>query len=284
MDTPLVDLGKLTKPLTKLIEVVSSGVGTVYAPWGTVRQAKADAKAKKIHAKADIEVERLWERAQSRLRHVETRRQANLECIAEEAKKALPDAVSEKPVDEDWILQFFETAKDVCDAEMQKVWARILAGEVASPQTYSRRTLQFLKTMDTDEAIAFVKYCGFAFADPQGWPFVFSDPVTSDEMRKSFDTDYPFHFKDIGLVADDDIRQLSAWNGQTLTYFSRKFKVKAPPPPADGMLEKVYGYAALTQIGYELSRIVGAGPVPGYVERLIEGLAADLGITLSPAA
>ena len=283
MDTPLVDLGKLPEPLTKLIEVVSSGVGTVFAPWSTVRQADADAEAKIIHAKADIEVERLWERAQSRLRHVETRRQANLERIAEEAKKALPDAVSEKPVDEDWILQFFETAKDVCDAEMQKLWARILAGEVASPQTYSKRTLQFLKTMDKDEAIAFVKYCGFAFVDPQGWPFVFSDPVTSDEMRKSFDTNYPFHFIDIGLVADDDFRQLSALNGQTLIYFDRKFKVNTPPPPTHGMMEQVYGYITFTQIGYELRRIIDAEPVPGYVEGLIHGFEADLGITLSPA-
>jgi hypothetical protein len=63
MANPLISLENLTEPLTKLVEVVAAGIGTLYAPFGTVRQAEADAKAKVILAKANTEVLSLQQRA-----------------------------------------------------------------------------------------------------------------------------------------------------------------------------------------------------------------------------
>ena len=54
MSNPLVDLKGLSEPLTKLVEVVSQGIGTLYSPFGTVRQAKADAKSKIIHTNMNM--------------------------------------------------------------------------------------------------------------------------------------------------------------------------------------------------------------------------------------
>lgn len=67
MENLIVDLKNLSKPLTKLVEVVATGIGTLYAPFGTVRDAKASAKARIIHAKTDIEIAGLYARAESRL-------------------------------------------------------------------------------------------------------------------------------------------------------------------------------------------------------------------------
>ena len=67
---------------------------------------------------------------------------------------------------------------------MQKLWGRLLAGEVASPQSYSKRTLQFLKTLSKREAAAFERYCGFAVADSNGWHFIFDCELTHKEMAK----------------------------------------------------------------------------------------------------
>ena len=283
MTNPLINLDNLTEPLTKLVEVVSTGMGTLYAPFGTVRQAKADARAKVILTKADAEVLSPQRRAQHRLQYIESRRQANLEWIAVEASRALPDVVSDKTVDEAWILQFFENAQDVCDAEMQQLWGRLLAGEVGSPQTYSKRTLQFLKTMDKREAVAFVKYCGFAFANSNGWHIVFDCDLTRKEMAKSFDDlDFASHFANIGLVTPREFHYLSSLNDKTVTYFGKTYAVKAPPKLTDEYLESVYDHSSFTQTGQELRQIVDAKPVPSYLEQLSKYLSDELNIVISP--
>ena len=50
----LIDLGKLSKPISKLIEAVSQGIGTLYEPTKIRRKAKAQADAALIKAEADI--------------------------------------------------------------------------------------------------------------------------------------------------------------------------------------------------------------------------------------
>jgi hypothetical protein len=284
MTNPLVSLDNLTEPLTKLVEVVSTGIGALYAPFGTVRQAKSDACAKIILARADVEVLSLKQRAQHRLEYIESKRQANLERIAVEASQMLPDVVSDVPVDEDWILHFFENAQDVCDAEMQQLWGRLLANEVATPQSYSKRTLQFLKTMDKQEALAFASLCSFAFADSTGWHFIFACDLTRQKLRKAFDDlDFASHFTNIGLMSPHQLHHLSSLDGQTLAYFDNIYVVKTPPKAVDGSLEYVYDHCSFTQTGQELRRIVDAKPVPGYVEQLSQYLADELKITLSPS-
>jgi hypothetical protein len=46
----------------------------------------------------------------------------------EELKKE--NDVSDTPVDEDWIVRFFNVVEDISDEMMQQLWGRILAGEV----------------------------------------------------------------------------------------------------------------------------------------------------------
>ena len=148
MNNPLNDLSKLSEPITKLIDVVSKGIGIVYRPIGTVRQAKADAKAMIIKTIAKAEALSIEQRAQQRVRYHDMLNQQNIEQIVSKAIQELPDKVSEKPVNQDWIIQFFNHAKDVCDEDMQTIWARILSGETSSPNSYAKRTLDFLKTME----------------------------------------------------------------------------------------------------------------------------------------
>ena len=97
--------------MTKLVEVTAAGIGTLYRPFGTIRQAKADAKAKVILSKADVEILTLEQRAKFRLEHRETLRQENIERIVLQAADEMPANVSNESVDKDWILQFFWSGK-----------------------------------------------------------------------------------------------------------------------------------------------------------------------------
>lgn len=124
-----------------------------------ITAAKANAEVELIDAQGKIDVRNLKSRAVLRIASAQQREQANIESIVQEAAKQLPEDVSEKPVDQDWTAQFFEHCKNVGDEDMQRLWAQILAGEVASPKSYSLRTLSLVRLLTKDEANLFTRFC-----------------------------------------------------------------------------------------------------------------------------
>ena len=76
-------------------------------------------------------------------------RMAEEEASTEEVS-ALPD----QRVGRDWTQAWREGAEQVSEKHLQILWARLLSGEVASPGTYSLRTLHTLRTLSTSEASA----------------------------------------------------------------------------------------------------------------------------------
>lgn len=178
MTFEIKDLTGLGAPVTKLIEVLSSGTGVVYKPFGIRREARAQADATRLIGNAQLEVDvtraraitaaeasnrlvlaetavQIEHRTQARIEHREVLRQGNLEAIAEAAASHLPKHVSPTPVDEDWKTRFFNIAEDVSSTKMQDLWGKILAGEVAQPGTYSIRTMEALRNISQAEAEAF---------------------------------------------------------------------------------------------------------------------------------
>jgi hypothetical protein len=57
------------------------------------------------------------------------------------------DAMSERPVDADWLLRWQESAARAVATDFQEMWARVLVDEVRQPGTHSLRTLAFLATL-----------------------------------------------------------------------------------------------------------------------------------------
>ncbi|MGE0093844.1 MAG: DUF2806 domain-containing protein [Alphaproteobacteria bacterium] len=80
----------------------------------------------------------------------------NLRSILVEAEKVASDTpdeqVSDEPIDPDWFSRWRSGAEDVSAEKMQQLWARVLAGEVRSPGSYSLRTLQFLSNLNQRDA------------------------------------------------------------------------------------------------------------------------------------
>lgn len=65
------------------------------------------------------------------------------------------DEVSDEKVDEDWITRFFDTVENISNESLQMLWAKILAGEIKKPNTYSLRTLELLKNLSFKDAELF---------------------------------------------------------------------------------------------------------------------------------
>lgn len=67
-----------------------------------------------------------------------------------------------QPYDFDWFVRFFEAAGNVSDETMQNLWARILAGEIAQPSSFSLRVIDILRNMSKKDAELFVKVCSYS--------------------------------------------------------------------------------------------------------------------------
>lgn len=176
------DIFGLEEPLTKLFESVSNGIGKLYEPTHIKRMAKAKQEEIKLIGEAVTQninlptsyqngnisidatsIEELLKRTGDRMVYTEMRRQQNIESIVAEAYCELEgkEKITKEPVNQDWLFNFFNNAGDITDEKMQKIWGKILAGEVEKPNTYTLRTLNTLKNITSAEAKLFEEVAPF---------------------------------------------------------------------------------------------------------------------------
>jgi hypothetical protein len=104
----------------------------------------------------------LDERAMVREVTVRARHQRNVEQIARGAAEELEGKTAEAdPLDEDWVDRFFDAARHVSSDQMQRLWSRLLAGEVRTPGSFSLRTLETLRNLSPDEGNLFARVLPF---------------------------------------------------------------------------------------------------------------------------
>lgn len=99
----------------------------------------------------------LSQRAERRERMNKERQQANLEKIMALALDFCPDYVADIDVDPDWFQQYCDLVLNISNQTMQQLWAKILAGEIGQPGSFSLKTLFLLQRMSYKEALALQK-------------------------------------------------------------------------------------------------------------------------------
>jgi len=175
----------LSKPIVKLLEVVESGIGAICGPLLLILKAYAEGRAKLVRegfrhqlvmlktenaraveqissqqhlltAGGSLEVDFSHESevisSQVMDTYQQSKRRANIVTITAEAADQISDQVSDDPVDPDWVARFFSHAQDVSSEDLQKLWGRVLAGEVERPGTIPLRTLDTLRNLSSSEA------------------------------------------------------------------------------------------------------------------------------------
>lgn len=78
---------------------------------------------------------------------------------ADEEYSKMPHEDSTAAYDFDWFMRFYEAVGNVSDEEMQHVWAKILAGEVNRPGSFSLETLDVVRNLSKKDAELFTKTC-----------------------------------------------------------------------------------------------------------------------------
>lgn len=145
-----------TDGLAKLTQTIGNWLGLEARAIERNAEAEAYAAVRKVDAENAATLIRLQgeEQVANYMLAREKRKLNNVQNVIEQAQQHFVEGeqVSDEPVNSDWINRFFTIVEDVSDAEMQQLWARILAGEVKKPKSYSLRTLEVLRNMSKEEA------------------------------------------------------------------------------------------------------------------------------------
>ncbi len=151
------DLAGLSQPITLFIQKIADATGGVCRPWQTLRVADAEARAEVIRAKAKIEIGSLEERAVNRFVYEQIKQQANIEQITQKAFPQITDDAKPDLVENDWVTHFLEKCRLISDEDLQKIWAKLLAGQMNKPGKFSKRSIDWLAAASKHDAETLVK-------------------------------------------------------------------------------------------------------------------------------
>lgn len=244
----MADVNVNVPGLEKLVDYTASGIGAVAGPMLAPWKASKEAEAKRITAQADADEQIIKARAdantlqiiadaqskarqsldaliesghgtleisrgsiQQRIEFQERKRQSNIVSVVRVAAAELggKEVPNHEP-DPDWTARFFDCIQDVSSEDMQKIWAKILSGEVETPGRTSLRTLDTLRDMTKRDAELFRNICDFVIYD-----FVFYN----EKYIQSYDAlryDNLLHLQDCSLMnAGPPTTKQLTWNDKS---------------------------------------------------------------------
>lgn len=264
-DTSLVNLGELSEPATVLIEKISDAIGGIFRPYQIRRVAAAESEAEKIRAVARIEITELERWSMARHFAEEANKQVNMVSITQKAFGHLEPDARPEDVENDWIVNFFDKCRLISDEQMQALWAKVLAGEANSPGHYSKRTVNFLSSLDKSDAELFRQLCGFGWYIGDVVPVVF-DVTGAIYMNQGINFSTLKHLDEIGLVSLESLggyRRTRLPEVITIHYYGTPVNVRFGSKENNDL---DLGNVLLSKVGQELAPISGSEPVPGFMD------------------
>lgn len=256
----IINLGELSKPATVLIEKISDAIGGLFKPYQVVRVARAEAEAELIRAEAQIQISDLQRRAFYRWLEEEAKKQRNIEEVTRQALPQVKEESQPEKVEDDWIVNFFDKCRLISDAEMQQLWSRVLAGEANAPGTYSKRTVNFLSSLDKADAELFAHLCTFAWMVADEVVPLIYDVLGEIYKKHGITFDSLIHLRSIGLIQFEHLLGYASMGlPKTLTVFYHGRPVQLEfQKEAENQMET--GRVLLTKVGAQLAPICGSRP------------------------
>lgn len=106
------------------------------------------------------------DRTSKRIRLHQLRKQQNIENIMQKTLGYCGDFEIAQKTDLDWFSRYIGLSEEVSNPTMQDLWAKILAGELTQPGSYSYKSLQVFRDMSIYDAKLLAKACSLAVKDP----------------------------------------------------------------------------------------------------------------------
>jgi hypothetical protein len=267
-ENPIISLGELSRPATVLVEKISDVVGGLFKPYQIIRIARAEAEAERIRAEGQIQISDLQRRAFYRWLDEEARKQRNIEDITRQALPQVKDEAQPDKVEDDWIANFFDKCRLISDSQMQQLWSRLLAGEANASGTYSKRTVNFLSSLDKTDAALFTELCLFCWWVGDSVPLVLD--VRSEVYRRHGITFVSLsHLDSIGLIQFGNLTgfvRMDLPKTISTLYYGQRVDLEFPKE-SDNQLE--IGKVLLTRIGHELAPVCGSEPDQDFFNSIV---------------
>ncbi len=263
-DASLVSVKLEGKALEKLVDVLARGAGILYEPTYRRRLAKAESDVALIKAESEQALSSLRDRASARVDAKKLRQQRNIEKILDATEYYLPEDVTQEPVDEDWVAQFFEGCQDISNEKLQHVWAKLLAGEVTKPGTFCPRTLATMRTLTQHDAELFETTCKFMI---KGIGYLYTEHIKTIAASHGVTYGTFLHLESLGLLQCGTMINYTVKAGIPFTIVHNGVR---------HVFSKVTEWRVdcypLTQMGRELSMLCSGPADEEYFTALIEGL------------
>ncbi len=206
---------------------------------------------------------------------------ANLELTTAQALQILRPTFSLEDldsVDSTWQTHWTEGARKVGidDEERRTWWARLLAGEVQQPGTFSLRTLAVMDTLSMRDAQLFTELCGCAWRIGVEEHLAFFQPNFPSKFRESFSRNSQ-RLQSSGLITHHGIIVMSSGKIEATPERPRQFfpvayhrdvfhiMVEVGKP-----LELQYGMVTFTEEGEEIFRLVTPPYMRAYRDEVVK--------------
>jgi len=167
-------------------------------------------------------------------------------------------------INEDWLFYHYEKASKISQPDIQELWAKILAGEVNHPGSFSKQTLSILELISIKEAVTFEKLSSFLFYINNSPNIVFHTKNALKDLNLDFSYSDLIQIQSLGLISIDSSVFGSGYYPNfeyssnmpiNCSYFDKEFKLI----PIGGVGKQPFyilnGIINLTQPGIELIRI-----------------------------
>ena len=264
----MIDINIKVPALEKLLDYLSSGIGSVAGPmlasWqaekevqGKLITAKGEAEATKIKAEGDVNAFQLITNAK-----LEAREKLMSQNTAFQEKVAIGDMVAasmkyqgekrlkniesvvrlaaidlgEKDVpdiepDHDFTARFFNDVQDVSSEKLQLLWAKILSGEVENPGSTSVHSLSILKNLNKETARIFSNFCSICIylVAPAGNDFADARVVSlAGNAASNSLKEYGLNFTNLNLLNEHGLI-ISDYNSRADYSISADNSMPEPP-------------------------------------------------------
>ena len=336
-----MDINVKVPAIEKLLDYSASGIGSVAGPMLASWKARREADAKSIAAQGDAESQKILAEGQAttmgiiasaqadarailvspdstvqgqldfgtavtqRIQFQEEKRLSNVAAVIGQAAQALGDReVQDHEVDHDWTARYFNDVQDVSSEELQRLWAKILAGEVERPGNTSLKAMNILKGLDRTTAILFRTLCSARMtfliglqgggAEHVGTDLVLSlDGLAARNSLQEYGLSYTSlnRLNEHGLIVPEynsswEQKVVDAGLGKSPRWLSMAFGfqgriwVLVPIDEREGDFNVTYSGILFTHSGMELAKAVDIQAMPEYQQAVADFLESQ-GLSMS---
>jgi len=231
------------------------------------------------------------DRSTKRDRLANLRKQKNIETIMEKTFGFCASKSISKRTDLDWFNRYITLAENVSNKTMQDLWAKILAGELSSPGTYSLKALKVFRDMSIVDAKLLAKACSLAVRDQSKKNIrIISGSYQQPGLLNFFNKDrqryvnlshFGLNYADILSLADNHLlyqqesesSMMASGDMLNFNYNGLSLKLKAAKPKVALQFYK------FTPIGTELAHLISNKPDDEFFSTLKQQLGHHFEVT-----